>query len=152
MTSALVWPGNTKGRSSTVELTSCLTCSDKSVSQTDTKIVNCHTADSKPVKQEVNRTVILPPLVFHGLTYTCWRIVCLIDICVYWSPFCPNLVFQVDGRSHLGFVPKFLAHGSWIFWNMSDVYYFLFLVLIFLFMIHSVHLNVNVCNSRSDFS
>jgi len=28
------------------------------------KNVSCHTADSKPVKQEVNSTVILPPLVF----------------------------------------------------------------------------------------
>ena len=28
------------------------------------KIVSCHTADSKPVKQEVNSTVILRPLVF----------------------------------------------------------------------------------------
>jgi hypothetical protein len=25
------------------------------------KIVSCHTADSKPVKQEVNGTIILPP-------------------------------------------------------------------------------------------
>ncbi len=25
-------------------------------------------ADSKPVKQEINGTMILPPLVFHGLT------------------------------------------------------------------------------------
>jgi hypothetical protein len=32
--------------------------------QIKTKIVRCHTADSKPVKQEVNRRVILPPLVF----------------------------------------------------------------------------------------
>jgi len=32
--------------------------------QIKTKIVSCHTADSKPVKQEVNGTVILPPLVF----------------------------------------------------------------------------------------
>jgi hypothetical protein len=31
-----------------------------------TKIVSCHTADSKPDKQEVNGTVILPPLVFTG--------------------------------------------------------------------------------------
>ncbi len=31
-----------------------------------TKIVSCHTADSKPVKQEDNSTVILPPLVFPG--------------------------------------------------------------------------------------
>ncbi len=30
------------------------------------KTVSCHTADSKPVKQEVNGTVILPPLVFPG--------------------------------------------------------------------------------------
>jgi hypothetical protein len=29
-----------------------------------TKIAICHTANSKPVKQEVNWTVILPPLVF----------------------------------------------------------------------------------------
>jgi hypothetical protein len=34
--------------------------------QIKTKIVSCHTADSKPVKQEVNGTVILPPLVFLG--------------------------------------------------------------------------------------
>jgi hypothetical protein len=30
-----------------------------------TKIVSCHTSDSKSVKQEVNSTAILPPLVFH---------------------------------------------------------------------------------------
>jgi hypothetical protein len=34
------------------------------VLQIKIKIVSCHTADSKPVKQEVNGTVILPPLVF----------------------------------------------------------------------------------------
>ncbi len=33
-----------------------------------TKIVSCHTADSKPVKQEVNRTGILPPLVFPAVS------------------------------------------------------------------------------------
>jgi hypothetical protein len=31
-----------------------------------TKIDSCHTADSKPVTQEVNGTVILPPFVFPG--------------------------------------------------------------------------------------
>ncbi len=36
--------------------------------QTKTKIVSYHTADSKPVKQEVNSTVILLPLVFPGLS------------------------------------------------------------------------------------
>ncbi len=30
------------------------------------KIVSCHAADSKPVKQEANGTVILSPLVFPG--------------------------------------------------------------------------------------
>ncbi len=64
--------GNTKGGSITVPLTSCLTCLDQPVLQIETKIVSCHTADSKPVKQEINRTVILPPLVFPEYinTYT----------------------------------------------------------------------------------
>ncbi len=61
-------PGNTKGGSITVLMTSCLTGLDKSVLQIKTKNVSCHTADSKPVKQEVNCTVILPPLVFPGST------------------------------------------------------------------------------------
>jgi hypothetical protein len=56
-------PDNTKGGSITVLLT-CLTSSDQPVLQIKTKIVSCHTADSKPVKQVVNGTVILPPLVF----------------------------------------------------------------------------------------
>ncbi len=54
-------PGNTKGGSITVPLTSGFTGSDL---QIKTKIVSSQTADSKPVKQEVNSTVILPPLVF----------------------------------------------------------------------------------------
>ncbi len=36
--------------------------------QIKTKIVSCPTADSKPVRQEVNGTLILPPLVFPALT------------------------------------------------------------------------------------
>jgi hypothetical protein len=32
--------------------------------------MSCYTADSKPVKQEVNGTVILPPLVFPAHTHT----------------------------------------------------------------------------------
>jgi hypothetical protein len=63
-----ILPGNTKGRSITVLLTSCLTSLDKSVFQFKTKLVSLHTADSKPVKQEVNGTVILPPLVFPDTT------------------------------------------------------------------------------------
>jgi len=49
-----------------VPLTSCWTGLDQSVLQIKTKIIIFHTADSKPVKQEVNSTVILPPLVFPG--------------------------------------------------------------------------------------
>jgi len=33
-----------------------------SVEQIKTKIVSCHTANLKPVKQEANGTVTLPPL------------------------------------------------------------------------------------------
>ncbi len=44
--------------------------------QIKTKNVSCHTAYSKLVKQEVNGTVILPPLVFPGEMLTsaegCW--------------------------------------------------------------------------------
>jgi hypothetical protein len=31
-------------------------------------MVSCRTTDFKPVKQEVNSTVMLPPLVFPGIT------------------------------------------------------------------------------------
>ncbi len=37
------------------------------------KIVSSRTADSKPVKQEVNSTVKLPPLVFPGTGVSCDR-------------------------------------------------------------------------------
>ncbi len=57
--------GILKGGSITVQLTSCLTGLVLSVLQ---KNVSCHTADSKPVKQEVNGTLIPPPLVFPGAT------------------------------------------------------------------------------------
>ena len=59
--------GKAKGESIIVQLTSCLTGLDKSLLQIKTKIVSCHTADSKPVKQVVNSTVILPPLVYRVL-------------------------------------------------------------------------------------
>jgi hypothetical protein len=56
--------GNTKGGSITVPLTSCFTALDLSVLQIKTKNVSCHIADSKPVKQEVKSTMILPLSVF----------------------------------------------------------------------------------------
>jgi hypothetical protein len=40
--------------------------------QIKTKIVSCHIADSKPVKQEVNGTVILPALVFPDSAIFMW--------------------------------------------------------------------------------
>jgi hypothetical protein len=61
--------GNTKGGSISVLLTSCLTGLDQSVLQIKTEIVSCYAADSKPVKQEVNGTMILPPLVFPACKY-----------------------------------------------------------------------------------
>jgi hypothetical protein len=63
-------PGNTKGGRIIAPLTFCLTGLDKSVLQIQTKNFSCHTADSKPVKQEVNGTVILPPLVFPATAYS----------------------------------------------------------------------------------
>jgi hypothetical protein len=52
----------------TVLLTSCLTGLDESVLQIKTKVVSVPTAHSKPVKQEVNSTAILPPLVFLAVS------------------------------------------------------------------------------------
>jgi hypothetical protein len=66
-------PGNTKGGSIAVPLTSRLTGLDESVLQIKAKIVSNHTAESKPFKQEVNYTVILPPLVFPGNAFTTKR-------------------------------------------------------------------------------
>ncbi len=70
MASDTIKSGNTKGGSIIVPLTSCLTGLDYSVLQIKPKIDSCHTADSKPVKQEVNSTVIHPPLVFPDKTFT----------------------------------------------------------------------------------
>jgi hypothetical protein len=58
--------GNIEGGSIIVPLTSCLTGLDWFVLQIKTKIVSCHITNSEPVKQEVNGTVILTPLVFPG--------------------------------------------------------------------------------------
>jgi hypothetical protein len=71
-------PGNTKVRSITVPLTSSLTGLDKSVLQIKTKLVGCHTADSKSVKQVVNGTVILPLLVIPEQTHSLYYVAVLI--------------------------------------------------------------------------
>ena len=65
----LIGPGNnTKGGSITVLLTSCLTSLESAVCQLTIFVFICKTDKSKPVKQEVNGTVIIPPLVFPGQT------------------------------------------------------------------------------------
>jgi len=63
-------PGNTKGGSITVPLTSCLTGLEWAVGQLTIFVYICKTDYSKPVKHEVNWTVILPPLVFPAHTLT----------------------------------------------------------------------------------
>ncbi len=62
----MVKPGNTKGGSITVPLTSCSTVLESAVWQQTIFVFICKANLSKPVKQEVNSTVILPPSVFHG--------------------------------------------------------------------------------------
>jgi hypothetical protein len=52
----------------TVLLTSCLTGLESAVWQLTIFVFICKTDKSKPVKQEVNGTVILPPLAFPGRT------------------------------------------------------------------------------------
>ncbi len=61
--------GILKGGSITVPLTSCLTGLESAVWQLTTFVFICKTDESKPVKQEVSRTVIRPPLVFPGQTH-----------------------------------------------------------------------------------
>ncbi len=64
---AILKARNTKEGSITVPLTSGLTGLDLPVLQIKTKIVSCHTANAKPVRQEVNCTVILNPFSIPGL-------------------------------------------------------------------------------------
>ena len=62
-------PRTSKRGSITVPLTSCLTGLALSVLRIKTKIVSCHTANSKPVNQEVNGTEILPPFSIPWAVY-----------------------------------------------------------------------------------
>ncbi len=75
--SSTIVKGKLKGEAS-VPMTSCLTGFDKSILQIKTKIVSTHTADSKPVKHEVNDTVIPSPLVSPALS-----IACMLPCCVF---------------------------------------------------------------------
>ncbi len=64
-----LYSGNTKGGSITVLLTSCLTGLKSAVWQLTIFVFISKTDLSKLVKQEVNSTVILPPLVFPALLF-----------------------------------------------------------------------------------
>ncbi len=61
-------PGNSKGGSITIPLNSCLTGLELAVWQLTIFVFICKTDQSKSLKQEVNTTVILPPLVFPAQT------------------------------------------------------------------------------------
>jgi hypothetical protein len=71
------------GGSITVQLTSCLTGLDQSFLQIKTKLVSWHTVNPKPVKWEVNDTVILPPLVFPGQTSQLQLMLCCLQLLFY---------------------------------------------------------------------
>jgi hypothetical protein len=64
-----IMPGNTKGGSITVPLTSCLTSLESVVWQLTIFVFICKKDLPKPVKQEINGTMILPPLVFPDLSF-----------------------------------------------------------------------------------
>jgi hypothetical protein len=64
----MIYPGNTKGGSITVPLTSCLTGLESAVWLLTIFVFICKTDESKLVKQEVNGTVILPTLVIPDLS------------------------------------------------------------------------------------
>ncbi len=78
-------PGISKGGSITVPLTSCLTGLDQSVLQKETKIVSCHTANCKPVKQEVSCTVILSPQVFLVYASRDWGTLVIFYETCFWA-------------------------------------------------------------------
>ncbi len=61
-----------------------------------TKIVSYHSADSKPVKQEVNGTVILPPLVFPSRR-------CRVHM--QYVPIQPNLELKTRPKTLLSYLP-----------------------------------------------
>jgi hypothetical protein len=56
--------GNTKGGKYCCTIDQCLTGLESAVWQLTIFVFICKTDESKPVKQEVNDTAILPPLVF----------------------------------------------------------------------------------------
>ncbi len=100
--------------------------------QIKTKSVSCHTANSKPVKQEVNSTVILPPLVFPGgsithCTIDWFGISCMTtDNCCFYLQ---NRLIQTsqtggqqDSDTSPFSIPWFLIHSLSQSFSMRDYY------------------------------
>ncbi len=67
-----VKPGNTRGGSITVPLTSCLTCLESAAWQLTIFVFICKTDKSKRVKQEVNSTVIFSPFSIPWSEFLFW--------------------------------------------------------------------------------
>jgi len=121
-------PGNTKGGSITVPLTSCLTGLDWSVLQIKAKIVCSHTADSEPVKQEVNSIVLpfsIPCLNFKvQFTRAMWTARKRSAICLLlqrWTHFALFTTREERGeieKSIKTFFPQFLLLGQQSFPGM----------------------------------
>jgi hypothetical protein len=84
---ACVQPGNTKGGSTIVPLTSCLTGLESPLWILTVFVFIYKTGKSSPVKQEVNGTVILSPSVFPGAAETAAY---LATVIIYSRNFLPN--------------------------------------------------------------
>jgi hypothetical protein len=76
----------------------------------NTKIISCHTADSKQVKQEVNSTMILPPLVLpaqslpHPKTLTLTKR----GMNLFVKRVCHGIFHDILPKEYSGTFPEFL--------------------------------------------
>jgi hypothetical protein len=91
--------GNTKGGSITLPLTSCLIGLESAVWLLTIFVFLCKTDKSKPVKQEINGTVIVPPLAFPEAnianSYKMWETLCQNSFMIS----TPGLVLFVHGTA-----------------------------------------------------
>jgi hypothetical protein len=86
--------------------------------QIKTKIVSGHTADSKHVKEEVNGTVILPPLVFPdqnnqngAASVTKRRMLCNIDTCGQYYKTYIDVITPLSGVIFIKITSEYAASG-----------------------------------------
>ncbi len=97
-------PGNTKGGSMTVPLTSCLNGLELAVWQLTIFVFICKTDVSKLVKQEVNGTVIFPPFSIPWINHSnqFWNHI--------WNF---NFVNGLEDESYINFVLKTAETLGW---------------------------------------